>query len=100
MPSEAPHDAKTGRLVWCEITQPPTAHRPPIGRVLAVLGGKLTASLAVEAAIHGHEIPHEFPPEVLAQAAAVPVEVEASEAASRVDLRKLPLGTKIGRAHV
>src|SRR3546814_106959 len=49
--------------------------------------------LAVEAAIHGHEIPHEFPPEVLAQAAAVPVEVEASEAASRVDLRKLPLVT-------
>src|SRR3546814_2009311 len=57
------------------------------------LGDKLTASLAVEAAIHGHEIPHEFPPEVLAQAAAVPVEVEASEAASRVDLRKLPLVT-------
>jgi len=93
IPSDARLDAKTGQLVVCEIVQPPTSHRPPIGRVLAVLGDKLTASLAVEAAIHGHEIPHEFPPEVLSQAAAVPVEVEAADAASRVDLRALPLVT-------
>src|SRR5690606_9672935 len=93
VPSDARLDAKSGQLVVCEITQPPTAHRPPIGRVLAVLGDKLTASLAVEAAIHGHEIPHEFPPGVLAQAAAVPVDVQASEAAARVDLRELPLVT-------
>src|SRR3546814_14352937 len=83
-PSDARQDAKSGQLVVCEITQPPTAHRPPICRVLAVLGDKLTASLAVEAAIHGHEIPHEFPPEVLVQAAAVTVEVEASAAARHV----------------
>ncbi|MDN5781778.1 MAG: ribonuclease R, partial [Luteimonas sp.] len=93
IPSDARLDAKTGQLVVCEIVQPPTSHRPPIGRVLAVLGDKLTASLAVEAAIHGHEIPHEFPPEVLSQAAAVPVEVEAADVASRVDLRALPLVT-------
>jgi ribonuclease R len=93
IPSDARLDAKPGQLVVCEIVQPPTSHRPPIGRVLAVLGDKLTASLAVEAAIHGHEIPHEFPPEVLSQAAAVPVDVEAVDAAKRVDLRALPLVT-------
>src|SRR3546814_17264385 len=52
IPSEARQDATSGQLVVCEITQPPTAHRPPSGRVLAVLGDKLTASLAVEAALH------------------------------------------------
>ena len=52
-----------GQIV--EIVQAPDSHRPPIGRVLTVLGDKLTASLAVEAAIHGHEIPHEFPQAVL-----------------------------------
>src|SRR5690606_7553470 len=78
IPSDARLEAKPGQLVVCEIVQPPTTHRPPIGRVLAVLGDKLTASLAVEAAIHGHEIPHEFPPEVLSQAAAVPVDVDAA----------------------
>ncbi|MGI8561823.1 MAG: ribonuclease R [Luteimonas sp.] len=93
IPSDARLDAKHGQLVVCEIVQPPTTQRSPIGRVLAVLGDKLTASLAVEAAIHGHEIPHEFPPEVLAQAAAVPVDVDAKSAAARVDLRKLPLVT-------
>jgi len=93
IPPDASLDAQHGQLVVCEIVQAPDAKRPPIGRVLAVLGDKLTASLAVEAAIHGHEIPHEFPPEVLAQAAAVPVEVDAVTAATRVDLRALPLVT-------
>jgi ribonuclease R len=93
IPPEARLDAQHGQLVVCEIVQPPDAKRPPIGRVLAVLGDKLTASLAVEAAIHGHEIPHEFPPEVLAEAAAVPVEVDAATIAQRVDLRALSLVT-------
>jgi ribonuclease R len=87
------HDAKPGQLVVAEIVQAPDARRPPIGKVLAVLGDKLTASLAVEAAIHGHEIPHEFPPEVLAQATAVPLEVDAATIAGRVDLRQMPLIT-------
>src|SRR3546814_13878759 len=70
IPPESGLDAKPGQLVVAEIVQAPDARRPPIGKVLAVLGDKLTASLAVEAAIHGHEIPFEFPPEVLAQATA------------------------------
>ena len=93
IPADARLDAKHGQLVVCEIVQPADSHRPPIGRVLAVLGDKLTASLAVEAAIHGHEIPHEFPPEVLAQAVAVPLQVDAATTASRVDLRNTPLVT-------
>ena len=93
IPADERMDAKHGQLVVCEIVHAPDAHRPPIGRVLAVLGDKLTASLAVEAAIHGHEIPHEFPPAALAEATAVPLEVDAATAASRVDLRQLPLVT-------
>jgi ribonuclease R len=93
IPADARLDAKHGQLVVCEIVQPPTAQRPPIGRVLTVLGDKLTASLAVEAAIHGHEIPHEFPPAVLAEAAAIPIDVDAATASKRVDLRRLPLVT-------
>ncbi len=93
IPPDARLEAQHGQLVVCEIVQAPDARRPPIGRVLAVLGDKLTASLAVEAAIHGHEIPHEFPPEALTQAAAVPVDVEVATASARVDLRNLPLVT-------
>jgi ribonuclease R len=67
IPANGRNDARNGQLVVAEITQAPDAHRPPIGNVLAVLGDKLTPSLVVEAAIHGHDIPHEFPPEVLAR---------------------------------
>lgn len=93
IPQDARNGARVGQLVVAEILQAPEAHRPPIGRVLAVLGDKLTASQAVEAAIHGHDIPHEFPPEVLAQATAVPLEVQPADVAGRVDLRGMPLVT-------
>ncbi len=93
IPADASQAARHGQLVVCEIVQPPTAQRPPIGRVLTVLGDKLTPSLVVEAAIHGHDLPHEFPSAVLAEASAVPLEVDAATAARRVDLRALPLVT-------
>lgn len=90
---DAAGDARHGQLVVAEITQAADAQRPPIGRVLAVLGDKLTASLAVQAAIHGHEIPHEFPQAVIDEATAVPLIVDVATAAARVDLRALPLVT-------
>jgi ribonuclease R len=93
VPADARNEARNGQLVVVEITTPANTHRPPIGKVLAVLGDKLTASQAVEAAIHGHDIPHEFPPEVLSQATAVPLEVQDADIARRVDLRKIPLVT-------
>ncbi|WP_457097285.1 ribonuclease R [Lysobacter sp. P5_B9] len=93
IPPDARGDAKHGQLVVAEITQAADSWRPPIGRVLTVLGERLTASLAVQAAIHGHDLPHEFPQEVLSEAAAVPLAVDAATAAARVDLRQLPLVT-------
>ena len=93
IPADARMDAQNGQLVVCELVHAPDTNRPPIGRVLTVLGDRLTASLAVQAAIHGHELPHEFPATVLAEAAAVPIEVQPTEAARRVDIRHLPLVT-------
>ena len=93
IPPEARGEAQAGQLVVCELTRAPDARRPPMGKVLTVLGERLTASLAVQAAIHGHDIPHEFPQQVLDQAAAVPLEVPEAEASERVDIRDLPLVT-------
>jgi ribonuclease R len=93
IPADARLDARNGQLVVCEIVHAPDAYRPPIGRVLAVLGDKLTPSLVVEAAIHGHDLPHEFPPAVISEATAVPLQVTAADIAGRVDLRTLPLVT-------
>jgi ribonuclease R len=93
IPTDARLEARNGQLVVCEIVKMPDAYRPPIGRVLAVLGDKLTPSLVVEAAIHGHDLPHVFPQPVLDEATAVPLTVTAAEIAARVDLRALPLVT-------
>ena len=93
VPPDATGGAREGQLVVCELVQPPDARRPPIGRVVAVLGDRLTPSLVVEAAIHGHDLPHEFPRPVLDQAAAVPLEVEPGSIGERVDLRAMPLVT-------
>ncbi len=93
IPTDARNGAKEGQLVVCEITAAPERGRQPIGKVLVVLGDKLTPSRVVEMAIHGHSLPHEFNKETLAEAAAVPVDVPADVAKARVDLRKLPLVT-------
>jgi ribonuclease R len=93
IPGDARLEARNGQLVVCEIVHMPDAHRPPIGRVLAVLGDKLTPSLVVEAAIHGHDLPHVFPQTVLDEATAVPLDVTEADVAGRVDLRQMPLVT-------
>ena len=85
--------AKSGQIVVAEITDPPSAHRGPIGQVLSVLGDRLKPSLVVEMAIASHGIPHEWPDQTLREAAQVEPHVAKEEIAGRVDLRKIPLVT-------
>ena len=85
--------ATSGQIVVIEITDPPTQHRGPMGEIRAVLGERLQPSLVVEMAIASHDLPHEFPPEVLRDAAQVESQVTAAEREGRIDLRKLPLVT-------
>ena len=93
VPPDHTGGARDGQLVVCELVHAPDTRRPPIGRIIAVLGDKLTASLVVETAIHGHELPFEFPQEVLEEASAVPLVVEPAMIGNRVDLRSTPLVT-------
>jgi len=93
IPPLARNGVKEGQRVVAEITAPPESGRPPFGRILVVLGDRLTASRVVEAAIHTHNLPHEFPLETLREAEAVPLEVPADVAAQRIDLRGVPLVT-------
>ncbi|GLQ51220.1 ribonuclease R [Dyella flava] len=85
--------ARSGQIVVAEITDPPTAYRGPLGEIRAVLGERLQPSLLVEMAIASHDLPHEWPPEVLREAAQIEPEVTPAEREGRADLRKLPLVT-------
>ncbi|MBT2142553.1 MULTISPECIES: ribonuclease R [unclassified Rhodanobacter] len=85
--------ARSGQIVVAEITDPPTLQRGPIGEIRAVLGERLQPSLVVEMAIASHDLPHEWPAEVLRDAAQVESVVTAAEREGRTDIRKLPLVT-------
>ncbi len=85
--------ARSGQIVVAEITDPPTLQRGPIGEIRTVLGERLQPSLVVEMAIASHDLPHEWPAEVLRDAAQVEPAVTAAEREGRTDLRQLPLVT-------
>nr|WP_157006220.1 ribonuclease R [Luteibacter yeojuensis] len=85
--------ARSGEIVVVEITDPPSQHRGPMGTIRAVLGERLQPSLVVEMAIASHDLPHEWPPQVVRQAEEVEPKVTAAERQGKVDLRKLPLVT-------
>jgi len=93
IPPGATLGAQAGQIVVAEITDPPTPVRGPLGAIRAVLGDRLRPSLLVEMAIASHDLPHEWPAEVLRAAEAVEPAVSAAECEGRVDLRKLPLVT-------
>jgi ribonuclease R len=86
------HDSLEGLVVDVEITSWPTPTRPPVGRVIEVLGDPDDFGVDVEIMIRKHQLPHVFPDKVLAEARAV-AHLDADEAASRRDFRDLPIVT-------
>ena len=85
--------ARQGQIVIAEISDQPTQHRGPMGRVVALLGDRLTPSLTVEMAIASYNLPNVWPEAVTRQAEQIATEVTAADIQGRVDLRELPLVT-------
>lgn len=93
IPSDARREARHGQMVVAEITAPPGHRTLPVGRILEVLGEHLAPGMEIEAAIRAHGLPHVFPHEVEAEAAAIPDTVQPAQIEGRVDLRTLGLVT-------
>jgi ribonuclease R len=86
------HDDLEGLVVDVEITSWPTPTRPPIGRVIEVLGDPDDFGVDVEMMIRKHQLPHVFPNNVLAEARSV-AHLDLSEVLNRRDFRGLPIVT-------
>ncbi len=86
-------DAKPGQIVLASIVSQPTANKPPVGRILEVLGQAGTPGMATEIAIRDFNLPHEWPEGVEAEAEGFGGSVPENMAMGRKDLRKLPLVT-------
>ncbi|MGH9590013.1 MAG: ribonuclease R family protein [Terracidiphilus sp.] len=85
-------DDLEGLVVDVEIRNWPTATRPPLGRVIEVLGSPDDFGVDVEMMIRKHQLPRNFPESVLEEARAV-AHLDADEVARRRDFRPLPIVT-------
>ena len=82
-----------GLIVNVELLEYPEPGEDAVGRVIEILGGEDDFGVDVEIMIRKHQLPHQFPEEVLAQARAMPTEVSATECEGRVDYRNLDIVT-------
>ncbi|MEK6323059.1 MAG: ribonuclease R [Acidobacteriota bacterium] len=81
-------DAIDGDIVNVEITRPPIAGRPPLGRVIEVLGRPEQPGIDIEIIIRKHHLPNVFPEAALAQAEAIREAISDGQLARREDLRE------------
>ena len=87
------HGAHEGDEVIVEVTKRPQGDSPAQGRIVEVLNDLRPSDLAARFAILRHDLPQEFPPEVLEQANRFDPDVSLEDIEGRVDLRELPLVT-------
>src|SRR5690606_11551170 len=84
---------KSGQIVTAEITDYPTRNLGAKGSIVEVLGDHLDPGLGIDVAIRSHNIPHEWPEEVLREAGSLESEPREEDKQFRADLRKLAFVT-------
>jgi ribonuclease R len=87
------HGAEDGDNVIVEVTKRPQGETPAQGRIVEVLEDLRPSDLAARFAILRHDLPQEFPPEVISAANRFAPDVQAADRDGREDLRELPLVT-------
>lgn len=85
--------ALEGQVVVVELTELPSMHTQPVGRVVEVLGEVDDPGMEIEIAVRKYQVPHVFSKSALARAKALPDRVKPSDIKARVDLRDVPLIT-------
>lgn len=85
--------AKVGQVVVVQMTEQPSKHAHPMGKVVQILGNYADSGMEIEIALRKHKLPHQFSSAAIAQAEAIPKEVRHSDYQGRIDLRELPLIT-------
>ena len=82
-----------GQVVVVEVLQRPTERFLATGIVKEILGDHLDPGLEIDIAIRNHQIPHEWPEQVLDEAGALEESVNPADISGRIDLRDMPLVT-------
>ncbi|MEO8400719.1 MAG: ribonuclease R [Gammaproteobacteria bacterium] len=93
IPADAANGAKPGQMVVTEITTYPSSISRPVGRVKEIIGDHMAPGMEIDVAIRNHEIPHEWPDDVLKDVEKFSREVSDDAIKGRLDLRHLAFVT-------
>ena len=93
IPKNAIANASAGQVVAIELTESPSMYSQPVGRVTEVLGEIDDPGMEIEIAVRKYEVPHQFSPATLAQAAGLPDKVRVVDRKNRIDLTDVALVT-------
>jgi len=85
--------ARAGQVVSVELTEAPSMHAKPVGRVVEVLGEIDDPGMEIEIAVRKFGVPHEFPAAAVLEAESLPSKIRAADRKQRVDLTDVPLVT-------
>lgn len=85
--------ARDGQMVVVEITTQPSATTRPLGKVIEIIGDHMAPGMEIDVAIRNHELPNEWPEEVLTDAQKFQTTVTEEDCKGRLDLRELPFVT-------
>ena len=93
IPPGAAGKAESGQVVVAEITVYPASQRTAEGKIVEVLGWPDDPEVEAQTIIRKYDLPHIFPPQVLADARSFSQTVAAVDREGRVDLREFPTVT-------
>lgn len=85
--------AKPGQVVMVELTEQPSAHAQPMGKVVEVLGNYADSGMEIEIALRKHNLPYQFSAEAIKLAESYPKLVQPADYKGRIDCREMPLIT-------
>jgi ribonuclease R len=80
-------NASDGEIVNVEITRPPVAGRPPLGRVIERLGRDDKPGIDIEIIIRKHHLPHLFSEAAINESESIDELIGDEELSGRLDLR-------------
>lgn len=85
--------AKPGQVVMVELTEQPSSHAQPMGKVVEILGNYADSGMEIEIALRKHNLPHQFSAEAVSLAESYPKLVQPEDYKGRIDCREMPLIT-------
>jgi ribonuclease R len=93
IPPDERNNAEHGQMVVVAITDQPTPHARPLGRIVEVLGDHMAPGMEISVSIRNHELPYIWPDDVSLEASRFAAEVTEDAIVGREDLRHLPFVT-------